>query len=597
MRPDLAAMTPEALTALTNRGLVKRAQKLLDRGKGPSCEMIGTIVEGTFPDGTVTRLPPDVPLDQAPCSCGAFVVCVHRVAVVLACRGEATPAPGTWNPAALTDDRLQEVFGPAALRAARTRRARGLTVEVVPGDPPTAHLPTATVRFLGADDLGLVHCDAQDRAVSTVLAVWAFRERPAGGSVAWAAATNVDRALLGQLRRLVDDLLVQGIVHPPPTFAQRIARLRDESDTMPWVVDLLDGLTDHVDAYASRSARYTPTGWACALGELAARVHAAEHGDRQPLSALLGVGTAPRGRLDKVELQSLGVRVTGRGPWRDVEAVLVDPATTAVLTLGASVELDADTDATAVETVRLGPLTARDLATGGLLTQSATRHANRRLTLGRRRDQTQHAPHLAAWDRIGAPVRITDLPALEASWRERAPAFLRPRVTARDVHLLRIDAVHAATWDPAAQRVSVDLDAAGSTVVLSRTHHPASPGAVSALADHAHRLTWVTGTLRFADGWRMTPLAVVIGETMVSLDLAAPRAFDLPVSVGASTDRTAFHQASDVLHDLAHHGLAAGPRGEPVARLLDDLGWHDVATALREPTPDRWIRAWVALQL
>ena len=99
MRPDLQALTPEALAVLANRGLVKRAQKLIAKGQGPTCTLNGDVVVGTFPDGTVTELPPDVPLVDAPCSCGAMSVCRHRLATVLAAReAEAPAAREAWNP-------------------------------------------------------------------------------------------------------------------------------------------------------------------------------------------------------------------------------------------------------------------------------------------------------------------------------------------------------------------------------------------------------------------------------------------------------------------------------------------------------------------
>jgi hypothetical protein len=44
MRDDLLALTPDALAALANRGLVKRATKDLDAGTGPTIEVEGATV-------------------------------------------------------------------------------------------------------------------------------------------------------------------------------------------------------------------------------------------------------------------------------------------------------------------------------------------------------------------------------------------------------------------------------------------------------------------------------------------------------------------------------------------------------------------------
>ena len=83
MRDDLAALTPETVAALANLGLVKRALKEIEAGKGPTlAEADGTVV-GTFEDGVVAKLPVGVPLKDAPCTCGAAGACRHKVAVAL----------------------------------------------------------------------------------------------------------------------------------------------------------------------------------------------------------------------------------------------------------------------------------------------------------------------------------------------------------------------------------------------------------------------------------------------------------------------------------------------------------------------------------
>ncbi|MGW7385676.1 hypothetical protein [Streptomyces sp. NPDC054794] len=93
-RADLRALTPETLAALANRGLVKRAEKDLTAGSGPTVSTTddGT-VRGTFPDGTETELAPGVGLDEAKCGCGAAGICRHRIGLVLAYRRTAVGAP------------------------------------------------------------------------------------------------------------------------------------------------------------------------------------------------------------------------------------------------------------------------------------------------------------------------------------------------------------------------------------------------------------------------------------------------------------------------------------------------------------------------
>ncbi|HNH50495.1 MAG TPA: hypothetical protein PKY30_25915, partial [Myxococcota bacterium] len=98
MRADLVALSPEAVAALSNMGLVKRAIKEIGEGKGPLLsESADGVVEGRFQEAgkeVVARLIPKKTLKDCPCTCGAPTVCRHRVAVALAYRAwiEAAPA-------------------------------------------------------------------------------------------------------------------------------------------------------------------------------------------------------------------------------------------------------------------------------------------------------------------------------------------------------------------------------------------------------------------------------------------------------------------------------------------------------------------------
>ncbi len=99
MRADLVALSPEAVAALSNMGLVKRALKEIGEGKGPLLsEAPDGTVEGRFQEAgkeVVARLIPKKTLTDCPCSCGASTVCRHRVAMALAYRSwiEAAAPP------------------------------------------------------------------------------------------------------------------------------------------------------------------------------------------------------------------------------------------------------------------------------------------------------------------------------------------------------------------------------------------------------------------------------------------------------------------------------------------------------------------------
>ncbi|MFY0522926.1 hypothetical protein ACN28I_06935 [Archangium gephyra] len=196
-RPDLLGLTPQAIASVSNLGLVKRAQKELEQGKGPRLEELadGTVV-GTFEDGITARLAPGKSLKDSPCTCNSTTVCRHRVAVALAYpafisasstapapekASEAAPEP-PWSPGSVEDRTLAELLPRRSLERAESLRERGYLAQVRRGtfvgeDLPSVALATCTVRFLVPRNLGYARCDC---SVGTgcehlPLAIWAFR--------------------------------------------------------------------------------------------------------------------------------------------------------------------------------------------------------------------------------------------------------------------------------------------------------------------------------------------------------------------------------------------------------------------------------------
>ncbi len=242
-RADLLALTPEAIATLANVGLVKRAQKEIAAGTGPTLveEEDGTVV-GTFADGTVTRLVPKKTLRETPCSCNAATTCRHRVAVALAypawhaARAEggppdapAAPPEERWSPAEVDDATLEKTLGPKTIARARATLRGGVLVDVEHASPPTAKLPSCTVRFLVPRDVAYARCDCAEQSgcEHLALAVWAFRSAKADGvvSLGGGAATALDREVLDDTRSLARELVAGGVANQPITKT-RFARAR-----------------------------------------------------------------------------------------------------------------------------------------------------------------------------------------------------------------------------------------------------------------------------------------------------------------------------------------------------------------------------------
>lgn len=140
-RTDLLALTADALAALSNRGLVKRAAKDLDAGTVPevSLEPDGT-VRCVFPGEVMAALPAGGGLEGATCTCAATGVCRHQVGLILAYQRHAAQEPDTG-------DTVSTAGPTAATRMADSAAAGGAVSAVVgaaaTGAPATGAVPPA----------------------------------------------------------------------------------------------------------------------------------------------------------------------------------------------------------------------------------------------------------------------------------------------------------------------------------------------------------------------------------------------------------------------------------------------------------------------
>ena len=97
-RADLLALSLDDLTALTNRGTVKRAQRELE-----AKECTGTLEEtdagdvtAEWSDGVECRLPAGGVVRDGRCSCAAVGLCRHLIRTVLFYQQQqaSRPSPG-----------------------------------------------------------------------------------------------------------------------------------------------------------------------------------------------------------------------------------------------------------------------------------------------------------------------------------------------------------------------------------------------------------------------------------------------------------------------------------------------------------------------
>lgn len=611
-RPDLLALTPEALVRLANVGLVKRAQKEVAAGVVPALveEPDGTVVASAR-DGASTRLARGVALQQTACTCGAAQVCRHRIAAVLAYQQmhaastpEAAPDPA-WDPGTLDDDAVLRCCGAQLVARAEAMLARGLVVTTRPGGrgadgqpiAPSAVLPTATVQFLVPHDVAYAKCDcAKGQACEhVVLAVRAFRAGPGGGVFtlgpgAATAAPSGPTPTHAAVTDALDHLVQYGVAAPGSHAKLGHARAAAERDGWWWIVDGLESVERLAEAYQRQSARFRLPVLAREVGELAARVRGSLAPDAPlPARYLLGSDHAGETAMEQVRLLSLGARLDADDDRRMVRLYFADPDTATVLVL----------DKTWPNETRNGPelgalfassrMSIADLARGELVTRAARRRANGALDLGAARGmKSSLLPSTGSWTRLPEPLLVRDLAAHAERLRALPPSCLCPRGLGAAVAVVQLGAVRDIDVTGDGQAVTaVTDDAAGNRLALHTHYRQVSPGAVDATADALHAgATHVAGELRRThDGWSMEPLALMT-DHLVVVDLARPGSRHAPEPDDDAPDEAPSPSAGDRLaaaiqdyvgRTLLKGARATAPTATRLAREADELAAHELA--------------------
>ncbi|SRT10461.1 SWIM zinc finger family protein [Shigella sonnei] len=161
LRPELLELTPQALTALSNAGFVKRSLKELENGNVPEISHENDALIATFSDGVRTQLANGQALKEAQCSCGANGMCRHRVMLVLSYQRlcattQSTEKEEEWDPAIWLEELA--TLPDATRKRAQALVAKGITIELfcAPGEIPSARLPMSDMRFYSRSSIGEV---------------------------------------------------------------------------------------------------------------------------------------------------------------------------------------------------------------------------------------------------------------------------------------------------------------------------------------------------------------------------------------------------------------------------------------------------------
>jgi hypothetical protein len=599
MRRDLLSLGAESLARLANVGLVKRAQREVESGAGPTIEETadGTVV-ALSRDKATTRLARDTPLKDSYCSCGSSAVCRHRIAAVLAYQrdhaGDAEALAEPWNPGDISDEALARVCGDASLQRARAALQRSLLANTQPGAVPVVALPASTVQFLVRDDLAFAKCDCArgHRCEHVVVAVWAFRRQPQGGLVEMGTVADAGRSeLLANLDATLRELVRRGVADLGVPEMLREARARAERAGWVWIADGLEDLERQREAYDRQSAVFATDACALLVGELTARLRAAARSSALLQGVVLGADEAKVTEIEQVRLTALGAELFADGERRTADLYFAERDTRQVFLLRKQWTFAPG------ERPRNGHelgdmfassrLSLSALARGELVTRAARRRANGVLDLAAARGmKTALLPPSMAWSELPEPILVRDVRGHERAAAAAPPGLLRPRRLGDGVRVLCIGKVLDVGYRAAEQLLVADVeDMAGTRVRIERSHRAVAAGAIDALARALRdEPRFVSGRLRRSTrGWVLTPFAVV-GERVTVPDLEKPAPgvalHGAPAEAPDDLDTVLAELASLVDRGVLKGSRALQAAGPALAARLRDAGMGRTAALL-----------------
>jgi len=613
MRADLIALDDDALVALANRGLVKRARKEVDRGDGPTLALDGDTVVATFPDGTVSQLPPGVPLRDAPCTCGALKVCRHRLAAVMACRlagdTEEDDAEEGLPPLDLDDDALRGRLGKRAFQRALRTRSGGYAAQVRLDRVVEVLLSTCTVRFLVPWDLAHVRCDCREGVdcEHVALAVWAVaaaeslegEHRVEVGTDA-APAEGGD-AVEASVRTLQGELLTGGWTGGGEVLAQRLAVLQDQLGRarMVWVADLVDQLGQVLRDYASGASTADAEHVGALLGELGMRVQA-----KGPRADRVGSQSSGATALDHTVLRGVGARYRREGEVARLQVFFQEGAGRDALVLEKRYTPDEEGEVPSGASLgkrRLLGSATQALASGHVTTKAATRLPNR---LVRVRGQASRQTAVTPGSGRTLAEQAETLGEVRARLEARDPAPIAARVRAWRVAVTRWSDVEMVAWDPGRRTVWGWIRDDTDRALVAVEWRPEAPGGAACLA---RALLAEGGGVVAAEAFLregrlyLEPLALSTAAGLEVPDLADDIArAELPVIAWPEVEgphEAAVHEAQRLLSELAQRGLGqlTTPqlaRVERVAKGLRTVGLNDLAGTLDGLRGEDRLGAW-----
>lgn len=629
LRKELLELTPQALTALSNAGFVKRSQKEIAAGNLPSFTDENGVLTATFSDGILTTLSQGQALKDASCSCNASGMCRHRVMLVLgyqqmshSAAASASVPDQRWQPGAW----LNEV---AALPAATQKRAlqlmeKGMIVELscLPGKVPAARLPMSDVRFFSRSSMQFARCDCVEGSLCEhiILAVQAFAaaeaRHPGFEQLTWQLHSDGDTSStltpfndgLQTLNHLSDALWRGGISQPAVSYTPLLtqAQRHAQQHQWRWVTLSLEQVAEGLDHFHQRASHYRPGAFLSQFAGLTARLQAAREMARvaaedqipaQPWRNIVGLGVQEQVRLDHLRLVSLGMDSWQNTQHYGVKIWFADPDTGSILQLSRQWPLAEQASAPGGQR-RIAGFQAGMLAGGQIISKAAQRDARGELHLGARERLNAVAPLTpAAWEMPDFAFYQPGVAALRHYLLQRLPAFTRPLSQSDNLFVLPLGECHSLRWDAGRQTLEAGVSSGegeDNVLLLSLSFKPCAPHAIDCLAALLQQQDdppcRVSGLVSFSEGkLTLEPLTIMTRQRAWVLQAGEYPQQTLPVGAEAALplSLTLLRRCQQMLIEWLHNGLLhqeqrVSREADALAQALNACGFERLARLLRQ---------------
>ncbi|MEC9495504.1 MULTISPECIES: SWIM zinc finger family protein [Escherichia] len=631
LRPELLELTPQALTALSNAGFVKRSLKELENGNVPDISHENGALIATFSDGIRTQLASGQALKEAQCSCGASGMCRHRVMLVLSyqrlCAATQPTEKEEWDPVIWLEELA--TLPDATRKRAQALIAKGISIELfcAPGEIPSARLPMSDVRFYSRSSIRFARCDciAGTLCEHVALAVQAFAEAKAQQAefthLIWQMrsehvtssddpfASDEGKTCRQYVQQLSQALWLGGISQPLIHYEAAFSRALQAAEICHWrwVSESLRQLQASVDASHARASHYHAGECLRQLAALTSRLNSAQEMARRdsigevppmPWRTVVGAGIAGEAKLDHLRMVSLGMRC-----WQDFQQYglriwFTDPDTGSILHLSRCWPRSEQENAPAA-TRRLFSFKAGALAGGQIVSQAARRSAEGELLLGTRNRLSSVVPLSPdAWQMLSAPLRQPGIAALREYLRQRPPVCVRPLNQVDNLFILPVAECISLGWDSSRQTLDAQVisgEGENNVLTLSLPASACGPFATERMAALLQQqddpVCLVSGFVSFVEGQLTLEPQVMMTQTRAwALDAETapvaplPSANVLPVP---STAHQLLMRCQALLIQLLHNGWryqaqSIISQADLLANELTVVGFYRLAHVLKQ---------------